>query len=206
MNNTKDDHTPSIFSMKRKDNPIMTTFLIGSKLVNPGDIIEFRYNSGSNPGAIRVVKVREIKPSGFTGIDVDRNAFRHFALRFIESAKFVRRGDIDGPTAINDAVVGVSFVDARNALHEMITSLTGEQLAEVYSTAVAKSPMVFDKNTGRLVSKVVPPYNVTMRVVNDGLTAIFTETNGKFLVDGNEVPEDEFHDVMEEFMRSIVRG
>lgn len=65
--------------------------------IKSGDLIEFKYDGGSNPGSVRVVKVVDISSSNFYGYDIylDMNDnFRNFRVEKISDVKLLHRLEV----------------------------------------------------------------------------------------------------------------
>lgn len=114
--------------------------------VKPDTTIQFIYNSGSNPGSIRNVKIENIGSDKISGVDLDKNAFRCFNKYDIAS------GSVYYTTVVND-VNEFDFVTAREAV---FAQLTGEELAELYTKKMGQNA-IWDAKSGKVVVKKPSP-------------------------------------------------
>ncbi|MCK9351114.1 MAG: hypothetical protein M0P44_07850 [Clostridiales bacterium] len=130
-----------------------------------GQTIEFTYFGGSNPGVQRLVKVEEVRDDRIVGVDLDKDALRIF-LADKAAGITVMQPTTKAPEPAQ--LKGKLFTPntARNALHEYIDTLEGQDLADVLCECQGGMNAVCD-DCGNIVIQHAPP---TLETTEEGFT------------------------------------
>lgn len=128
--------------------------------LKPNDIVEFRYEGGSNPGTYRKVLVSLDGEPTFSGYDIT-NPQSHFFRQY--SKDKVRDLTLIGHEN------RINFAEARERLSAALKELSGEWLAKLYGKLIGSEDATWDYSTGEVVTvdKPVPqkfPVNLTFQV------------------------------------------
>lgn len=149
-----------------EDNAVEVEERVGSRHtyadeINVGEVVSFYYTSGSEPGT-RTVTVAKVDSDGLEGPTKERGGEYR---RYLDN-------HIDGDILIlsvpeEDAPAGDTLrVPFSEAGEKLLASLTGEQLAELYSqyVAVEGDGAEFDANSGEVVVLMPPKVNKVLEV------------------------------------------
>lgn len=177
-----------------------------------GQRLQFAYYGGTDIGAARTVDVEEVGEDRIYGTDVAKGEPRWYMFDRAASVQVVAEAPTysvtDKPAPAADAACNVSpvepststcvrckamsFVEARQRLHEQIDNLNGEDLAEVLAEVDGEDRGRFDN--GRVILErdvFVPHYKVTddgIEFVNeDGIAVLLHVDGDNVLVDGDEL-------------------
>lgn len=186
-----------------------------------GQRLSFCYYGGSKPGTFRVVEVTEVLDDRIRGIDEAKEEHREY---LVDKATLitvlppdvvpvpVAEAACDEPVDLNPTTrvcqTTLSFVDARQHLHDQIDELCGEDLAEVLAEIDGKDRARFDADQGIVVLEQdvpIPHCRLNQTATDDtagidwvnenGDTVTSVSTyNGKevvFLLDGEPVTPEE---------------
>ena len=95
-----------------------------------GQTLQFTYFGGSNPGAQRLVKVEEVRDDRIVGVDLDKDALRIFLADKAAGITVMQpQPQTTKPAQLKGKLFSTN--SARNALHEYIETLEGQDLADV---------------------------------------------------------------------------
>ena len=187
-----------------------------------GQRLHFAYYGGSNPGIFRVVEVQEVKDDRIIGTDEAKP--EHPREYLVDKAALitvlppdvvpipVAEAACDEPVDLNPTTrvrqTTLSFVDARQRLHDQIDKLCGEDLAEVLAEVDGKDRARFDTDQGVVVmeqnvripycklNQTATDYAVGIDWVNEngGIVTSVSTYDGKevvFLLNGEPVTPEE---------------
>lgn len=126
-----------------------------------GQRLSFAYFGGSTPGAIREVDVEEVRDDRIVGVDVAKQKTRQYLADKAALIQVVSEPAVVTPPLAAEAACDVetvrvrrttmSFLDARQRLHDQIDALNGEDLAEVLAEVDGQDRAVFDASNGVVV-------------------------------------------------------
>jgi len=124
--------------------------------VAPNQRVSFAYYGGENEGATRTVDVTEVSDDRIYGVDVDKQEPRQYLFDKAAIVLVLREANEPEPaeaaTEVEPPVADVvneppattrvrrtclSFIEARQRLHDQIDTLNGEDLAEVLAEVLA---------------------------------------------------------------------
>ncbi len=167
------------------DGVILGVSRVGALLVYPADInkgetVEFYYAHGSHHGT-RTVLVLKSDDNGIEGINLERDGeYRKYSDEYVSDYYKVVKPFVQVELA-STSEKRIRFDDALEALR---ASLSGEQLAELYSKHVALlgDGASFDAQTGEVVVKLpVPKENTFLRIGadNDSQSLVIENKHGQ---------------------------
>src|SRR5690554_6409130 len=122
-----------------------------------GQRLSFAYFGGSTPGAIREVDVEEVRDDRIVGVDVAKQETRQYLADKAALIQVLSEPAVVTPPLASDAAcvrvrrTPMSFLDARQRLHDQIDALNGEDLAEVLAEVDGQDRAVFDASNDVVV-------------------------------------------------------
>lgn len=141
-----------------------------------GQRLQFAYYGGTDVGAMRTVDVEEVSDDRVYGQDVDKGKPRQYMFDKAAMVQVVTEAVVQAHVVAAEAACEVetvasttrvrrnvlSFVDARQRLHEQIDSLNAEDLAEVLAEVDGEDRGRFDSANGQVVLErdVMVPHTV----------------------------------------------
>ena len=158
-----------------------------------GQTVSFNYDGGSTPGRLRVVKIDKVCDDMLLGTDQEIDESRWFVFAKARNVRLV------GPRVRKQKM---SFVEARDRLHEQIDELDAEGLVEVMVQLEGHDRGYFDVDKAQVVLEIdvhEPKFNLcsngfTISNEDGECTTIqFDVCNGRVTakVDGEEVTPEE---------------